>query len=91
MHRHRAIPAGRGQRTNRGIALGAAAPLFSNQEIEVEKTLSLGDASFEKSDYPAAIELYFKAAALSTKPGNLSRAHRPHRPAPYHPPRTFAS
>ena len=57
------------------LALGAAAPLFSNQETEVEKTLSLADASFEKSDYPAAIELYFKAAALSTKPGNLSRAY----------------
>lgn len=57
------------------LVLGAVAPLFSNQEIEVEKTLSLGDASFEKSDYPAAIELYFKAAALSTKPGNLSRAY----------------
>jgi len=57
------------------LALGAVAPLFSNQEIEVEKNLSLGDASFEKNDYPAAIESYFNAAALSTKPENLSRAY----------------
>jgi outer membrane biosynthesis protein TonB len=57
------------------LALGAAAPLFSNQEIEAEKNLRLGDASFEKNDYPAAIESYFKAAALSTKPENLSRAY----------------
>ncbi|MCX6565998.1 MAG: hypothetical protein NTW38_06180 [Candidatus Aminicenantes bacterium] len=57
------------------LALAAAAPLFSNQEIEVEKNLIQGNASFEKNDYPAAIESYFKAAAQSTKSENLSRAY----------------
>ena len=57
------------------IILASAGLLSANQEVEVERNLAAADAFFEKSDYPAAIEAYFKAAALSTKPENLSRAY----------------
>lgn len=55
--------------------LASAGLLSANQEVEVERNLAVADSFFEKSDYPAAIEAYFKAAALSTKPENLSRAY----------------
>lgn len=50
-------------------------PVISAQETDVAKALSRGDASFEKSDYKEAILAYFEAAALSTKPENLTRAY----------------
>jgi len=58
------------------FALAAAvAPVLAAQEVDVEKALSRGDASFEKNDYKEAIVAYFEAAALSTRPENLSRAY----------------
>ncbi|MBN1939251.1 MAG: tetratricopeptide repeat protein [Candidatus Aminicenantes bacterium] len=53
----------------------AGVPADSAQEVDVEKALSRGDAAFEKSEYKEAIVAYFEAAALSTKPENLSRAY----------------
>jgi len=50
-------------------------PFVSAQETDVLKALSRGDALFEKNDYKEAIVAYFEAAALSTKPENLSRAY----------------
>lgn len=53
----------------------ALVPAAAAQEADIEKTLGEADGLYARGDYLGAIGFYFKAATLSTKAPELSRAY----------------